>query len=181
MVTGIETAGLVLGTIPLIISALEHYVEGVETIQKWWRYKRELASLKRILDAEYVRYLNTCEELLSGIVPDATLAALLEFPGGAGWQDLEIERRLRGRLQMSFASYLNTVNDMNEILQILKSKLELDPNGKVCLVSSFNFPDISLPKRLTYFLRSSNGTMPGNSDKSTSGSNSVSRSHPTRN
>lgn len=128
-----EAVGLVLGVIPLVISALEHYAEGVETIHKWWRYKRELSSLKRILDAEFVRYLNTCEELLSGIVPDATLAALLDFPGGPGWQDLEIERKLRARLRMSFASFLNTVNDMNEVMEILKSKLELDPNGKARL------------------------------------------------
>jgi hypothetical protein len=78
MVTGVETAGLILGSIPLIISALEHYAEGIETIGKWWRYKRELASLKRILGAEYDRFLNTLEELLAGIVPDATLAELLK-------------------------------------------------------------------------------------------------------
>ena len=76
-----EAVGLVLGVIPLVISALEYYAEGVH---KRWRYKRELSSLKRILDAEFVRYLNTCEELLSGIVPNATLAALLDFPGGPG-------------------------------------------------------------------------------------------------
>lgn len=130
-----EAVGVVLGVIPLVISALEHYAEGIETIHKWWRYKRELASLKRILEAEYVRYLNTCEELLSGIVPDATLAALLDFPGGPGWQNMEIERKLRARLRMSYVSFLNTINDMNEVMEILKSKLELDPNGKVC---SFN-------------------------------------------
>jgi hypothetical protein len=133
--SGIETAGIVLGAIPLVISALEHYAEGISTIHKWWRYKRELASLKRILDAEYVRYLNTCEELLSGIVPDATLATLLDFPGGPGWQDPDIERKLHSRLRTSFTSYLNTVTDMNDIMEILKSKLELDPNGKVSFAS----------------------------------------------
>lgn len=132
--SGVEAAGFVLGAIPLVISALEHYAEGVSTIHKWWRYKRELASLKRILDAEYVRYLNTCEELLSGIIPDTTLAALLDFPGGPAWQDPEIERKLRSRLRTSFGSYLNTLNDMNEVIEILKSKLELDPNGKVSLI-----------------------------------------------
>jgi hypothetical protein len=132
--SGIEVAGILLGVIPLVISALEHYAEGISTIHKWWRYKRELASLKRILDAEYVRYLNTCEELLSGIVPDATLAALLDFPGGPGWQDSEIERKLRSRLRTSFTSYLNTVTDMNDVMEILMSKLELDPNGKASSV-----------------------------------------------
>jgi hypothetical protein len=31
--SGIEVAGLILGSIPLLISALEHYAEGVHTIK----------------------------------------------------------------------------------------------------------------------------------------------------
>jgi len=131
MVTGVETAGLVLGALPLVISALESYAEGVETIHKWWRYSRELASLRRILDAEFVRYLNTCEELLAGLVPNVTLAALLDNPGGEQWQDPEIERKLRLRLRKSFSSYLETVADMNDVITVLESKLELDSEGKV--------------------------------------------------
>ena len=133
MVTGVETAGIILGSIPLIISALEHYAEGVGTIEKWWRYKRELASLKRILGAEYDRFLNTLEELLSGLVSDAALASLLLAPGGPGWADAELNRKLQTRLRNSYNSYLDTVNDLNEVVSILKSKLELDPNGKACL------------------------------------------------
>lgn len=133
MVTGVETAGLILGSIPLLVSALEHYAEGIETIHKWWRYKKELASLKRILGAEYDRFLNTCEELLAGIVPDKVLAELLEAPGGDRWRNPELERRLRMRLRNSFKSYLETVTDLLEVVNVLKDKLELDPNGKVCV------------------------------------------------
>ncbi|KAH6681496.1 hypothetical protein B0J14DRAFT_530012 [Halenospora varia] len=130
MVTGVETAGIILGSIPLIVSALEHYAEGISTIEKWWKYKRELASLKRVLGAEYDRFLNTLEELLAGIVPDATLAALLNTPGGVAWGDPELNRKLQTRLRKSYNSYLDTVNDLNEVVTILKSKLELDPSGK---------------------------------------------------
>ena len=128
--SGVEAAGFVLAAIPLVISALEHYAEGVETIQKWWRYQKELSSLKRVLGAEYDRYLNTCEELLAGIVPDAELAALLDSPGGVGWKNPDIERKLKARLRKSFTSYLDTVTDLNNIVEQLKTKLELDPNGK---------------------------------------------------
>jgi hypothetical protein len=38
-------AGFMLGAIPLVISALKHSAKGVETIQKWWRYQKELSSL----------------------------------------------------------------------------------------------------------------------------------------
>ncbi|KAH8663385.1 hypothetical protein BGZ60DRAFT_529662 [Tricladium varicosporioides] len=130
MVTGVETAGIVLGSIPLIVSALEHYAEGISTIEKWWKYKRELASLKRVLGAEYDRFLNTLEELLAGIVPDATLAALLNAPGGVAWRDPELNRKLQTRLRKSYNSYLDTINDLNEVVTILKVKLELDSSGK---------------------------------------------------
>ncbi|TVY82094.1 hypothetical protein LSUE1_G006698, partial [Lachnellula suecica] len=130
MVTGVETAGLILGSLPLIISALEHYAEGIGTIQKWWRYKRELASLKRILGAEHDRFLNTLEELLAGIVPDAILADLLGSPGGVAWGDSDLNLKLKARLRNSYLSYLNTINDLNEVVSVLKAKLELDPDGK---------------------------------------------------
>ncbi|EPE36148.1 hypothetical protein GLAREA_05486 [Glarea lozoyensis ATCC 20868] len=132
MVTGVETAGLILGSLPLIISALEHYAEGVGTIEKWWRYKRELASLKRVLGAEYDRFLNTLEELLVGLVPDTALADMLKMPGGPGWADAELSRKLQNRLRNSYRSYVETINDFNEVVTDLKSKLELDPDGKVC-------------------------------------------------
>lgn len=140
--SGVEAAGFVLAAIPLVISALEHYAEGVETIQKWWRYQKELSSLRRVLGAEYDRFLNTCEELLAGIVPDAALAALLDDPGGTGWKDPDIERKLKARLRKSFNSYLETVTDLNEVVNILKEKLELGDDGKVSL-SSFSMKSVS--------------------------------------
>ncbi|MCJ1471574.1 hypothetical protein MMC13_000214 [Lambiella insularis] len=62
-----EAAGFVLAVIPLVISGLEHYAAGVSTIAKWWSYKRELNSMCRVLDAEYARFLGTCEKLLHGL------------------------------------------------------------------------------------------------------------------
>ena len=177
MVTGVETAGIILGSIPLIISALEHYAEGVGTIEKWWRYKRELASLKRVLGAEYDRFLNTLEELLAGLVPDAQLASLLLSPGGPAWSDAELSIKLQARLRNSYNSYLDTVNDLNEVVTILKGKLELDPNGKVilCLALTLVGHLLIVPPR------SQNGPTRKRSNENTNESNSVFRKVHTRN
>lgn len=48
-----EVAGFILVALPLVISGLNHYADGVTTITKWWGYKRELKSLFRTLHAEY--------------------------------------------------------------------------------------------------------------------------------
>ncbi|MCJ1387909.1 hypothetical protein MMC18_000752 [Xylographa bjoerkii] len=125
-----EAAGLVLAVIPLVISALEHYAEGVSTITKWWSYKRELNSLVRVLDAEYARFLGTCEKLLHGLVSPAELKALIEYPGGPLWKNEVIDKKLKMRLQSSYSSYLRSIEDMAEAVKELETKLEIGPNGK---------------------------------------------------
>jgi hypothetical protein len=136
MVTGIETAGIVLAILPLVIEGLKAYLEGVRTIEKWWRFDRELANLVRILDAEYIRYLNTCEELLVGIVSPSTVGALLDSPSGDGWRAPDIEKKLRLRLRRSFLSFMETINDMENVVQQLVKKLGLDLDSKASQLTS---------------------------------------------
>ena len=126
-----EAAGLVLAVIPLIISALEYYAEGVTTITKWWNYRRELKSLVRVLDAEYARFLGTCEKLLNGLVSSAELKALIEHPGGPLWKDKLLDCKLKIRLQRSFSSYSRSIEDMVEAVRDLETKLEIGADGKV--------------------------------------------------
>lgn len=39
MVTGVEAAGLVLGSIPLILAGLEFYAKGINVTKRYWKYK----------------------------------------------------------------------------------------------------------------------------------------------
>ena len=130
MVTGVETAGLVLGSIPLVVSALEHYVQGVRGVVRWWRFKKEVEGLGRMLDTEQGRFLNTCELLLSGLVSSTQLSRLLESPGKNEWKDEEIDRKLKRRLGRDYSRYLGSIKDMADVVEEFRSKLELDPDGK---------------------------------------------------
>lgn len=127
-----EAASFILAALPLIISGLEHYAEGVETIAKWWSYKRELKSLVRVLDAEHARFIGTCEKILDGLVSPIELRGLLAAPGGPLWKDGNLDRKLKMRLQQAYSPYLRSVADMVDAVRILEAKLELGPNGKVC-------------------------------------------------
>ena len=99
MVTGIETAGLVLAAFPIVVHGLSRYVEGVETIRYWRRFRRQVADYARKLENQRIRYLDTLEELLDGIVKsNDDLATLINEPTCSAWQDDEYERRLRQRL-----------------------------------------------------------------------------------
>jgi hypothetical protein len=66
--SGIEVAGIVLGAIPLVISGLEHYSEGAQTIRSMWDYPKEFATLSRRLRVENETFRNTMELILSGSV-----------------------------------------------------------------------------------------------------------------
>lgn len=130
--SGIEVAGIVLGCIPLVISALEHYIEGVASIKRYVRYKEELESVRRRLLVEQDIYINTCDALLEGLVPVNELDQYLADPGGELWRAPLLEERLKERLKRSYGSYTLTIRDMNDTLHELKRKLRLNPDsGKV--------------------------------------------------
>src|SRR5262245_14680943 len=109
MATGIEIVGLMLAVLPLIISALEHYEEGVSTIEKFFRYKREIRSIIEALATENAIFKNSCEQLLSDIFGPAELAEMLQNPRGETWSQPHIVTELRARLDRSYDVYMTHV------------------------------------------------------------------------
>ncbi len=53
MVTGVETAGLVLGAIPLILAGLQFYVEGIDCTKRYWKYKECVNTSRLVLFGRY--------------------------------------------------------------------------------------------------------------------------------
>ncbi|KJK84430.1 hypothetical protein H634G_00794 [Metarhizium anisopliae BRIP 53293] len=96
--SGFEVVGVVLGTIPLVISAIEHYERVARTVQILRRRAKVMHALARSLRTEQRILENTCETLLGGVVPADCVKPLLAEPFGPLWQDdkisLEVERRL---------------------------------------------------------------------------------------
>lgn len=132
MASGLEIAGLVLAAFPLVIKGLGCYIDGVETMILWRRYRRQLADYQRQIETQRIWYLDTLEELLDGIVgTDAELTLLVADPGGVAWQKPEYDRRLRTRLDHSYEPYIATIRNLLDALQTIKEKLGLDASGKV--------------------------------------------------
>jgi len=131
MASGIEVVGLVLAVLPLIISALEHYEEGVSTIDKFLRYKREIRSIIEALATENAMFKNSCEQLLSDFLSPVELAEMLQNPRGEIWSQPNIVTELRARLDRSYDIYVIHVNNMDSAIKTLITRLDLDENGKV--------------------------------------------------
>ncbi|KAL2067321.1 hypothetical protein VTL71DRAFT_1745 [Oculimacula yallundae] len=122
--SGVEIAGFVLASIPLMISALEHYRETAEVLEGWWKIKREYTKCMRNLKYHKVAFEENLEELLLPLIADEMrLQELLRDPGGPSWQDPALEAMLKERMPKTYASYLDTMETMKETIQDLEEAL----------------------------------------------------------
>jgi hypothetical protein len=151
MVTGVETAGLVLAAFPLVVNGLGSYVAGANTLRRWRNermYGRELKHLQRQLETQRVIYLDTLEELFTGVVySDVERALLINDPSGSTWTRKEYETLLRERLGHSYHAYLATVNDLRESITVLEEKTSLNASEKASshLCSTFHIHHVFYP------------------------------------
>jgi hypothetical protein len=138
--SGLEIAGAVLGALPLIISALEHYATGVRTAKRFWRYKSVMEDLITQIDTQHGIFINTLELLLWGLVTVEQMTDLLIEPGGDGWRDAKLDSKLRDRLRSAYDAYFRNVDGLNKSLVMIMGKLALDPDGKVPKSRAFRLP-----------------------------------------
>jgi hypothetical protein len=120
-----------LGALPLVISALEHYANGIQTAKRYWRYKSELRSLILQIDTERGIFINTLEQLLGGIVRIEHMTDFLSNPGGDAWKNRDVDSKLKDRLRGVYEIYLGNVQGMEQSLKSIMAKLALDSEGKV--------------------------------------------------
>lgn len=129
--SGLEVAGVVLGALPLVISALEHYAKGIITAKRYWRYKTELKALMLQVNTESGIFVNTIEQLFTGIVRIEQMADFMASTGSGIWRQQDIEARLKDRLRGSYKIYFDNVQGMESALRKMMEKLALDREGKV--------------------------------------------------
>ena len=135
--SGFEVVGAVLGAIPLVISALEHYAEAVATIRVVRTAAQEFRTVARKLEAENLIFRNALMNLLddcSGIEPE-TLKSLLDTVGGSAWSRADVEAALAKRLGESMKSYHEHVLSISRTLLAFKERLYLGDSGQVSFVT----------------------------------------------
>ena len=134
MATGIEAAGLVLGAFPLVISFLEHYRSGLETLQEWWRFRTEFLTFFHEVGVQSVFFSENLEALLAPLVDsEEEMEALLADPGGPQWRAPGLEERLKERLPKSYDWYKLTITAIDNILENLKKRLGIKPGVSALL------------------------------------------------
>ncbi|KAK6863828.1 hypothetical protein PG995_000356 [Apiospora arundinis] len=127
-----EVAGLVLGAIPLLISALEHSDDIVGPLRRllyWKRYRND-----QIHQLNYcsVSYDQTLRLLLKDVVDDEELCEMLEDPKCSTWGRPGLERDLKAKLGMAYESCMSTILEMDLVMREIAGNIEkLDGSNQV--------------------------------------------------
>lgn len=128
---GIEVIGIVLGAIPLLISGLEHYADGADTIRRAFRAGREFRILKQKLDDENLLFRNTITILLEECVDIETQKDLMKDVDGTIWKDMKVRDALENRLRDSYCSYISHVGKIQASLDKFNERLGITAQGQV--------------------------------------------------
>ncbi|EXK32747.1 hypothetical protein FOMG_11605 [Fusarium oxysporum f. sp. melonis 26406] len=152
--SGFEVAGIVLGSIPIVVSALQCYMNGLGTLQNFRSYKRILKSLILTLKTEHVNLQNIYEKLLTGIAPQTRIEEMIRDPFGHLWREEEIFNKLRLRLWSSLQVFDDRVQDMREAIEEMMEKLNIDTDGKTDWTDSSSIKKQF--RRATFILQKSN-------------------------
>lgn len=135
MVTGVEAAGLVLGSFPILVEGLKMFHNGVDTIKMMRRSKFEVVLRRFLRDIEIQSwtYHNTCQTLLGGLLTPAELDGLLKDPKGLKWKTPELETALSLRLGPGAADrFVVTAMHLAETLEEMKDLLGITQVNMVC-------------------------------------------------
>ncbi|OJD38858.1 uncharacterized protein BKCO1_300050 [Diplodia corticola] len=129
--SGVELAGLVLAVLPLVISALEDYNDGLDPVKAFVKWENYLPQYIRKLRNQHVHYEQTLRLLLAPITTEYELAEMIADPQGDLWKDPAMAKRLKYKLDESYDAYHQTIKDIERIMTAIAEKLDLERASSV--------------------------------------------------
>ncbi|KAI1753977.1 hypothetical protein F4782DRAFT_528907 [Xylaria castorea] len=137
---GLEVAGLLLGTLPIAVKAVQAYKEIFHSVKN---VSRDLNYIELDLRTEALRLQNTCETLLVGIVPPMKIHSMIEDPFGPGWKSYTEKLVLsisfessRLRLYTSYDVFEERIMEMLEATKELRLQLGIEEGSQINLRDS---------------------------------------------
>ncbi|KAK0732478.1 hypothetical protein B0T21DRAFT_196453 [Apiosordaria backusii] len=125
--SGFEVAGILLGSVPLLISGLEHYRDGLETIEHMVRHVDFVERLVLSISTSLTLYRYSFELLLQQfMLPENLINELCQQPGSSHWRNRDLDLKLRQRLGKDYNIYFKLVERLRSRLETLRRKLKLD-------------------------------------------------------
>ncbi|KAH7193852.1 uncharacterized protein B0J16DRAFT_395843 [Fusarium flagelliforme] len=130
VMSGFEVAGIVLGSLPLVVTALQAYCK---FMRDWSKTQSELKSLDRQLNTERAKLYNVCYLLINDVVPQGEIESMLQNPFGPRWRVPRTNNRVRRILWESYGAIEQTITEMKEALDSIMRRLrvQISPDGQV--------------------------------------------------
>jgi hypothetical protein len=124
--SGFEIAGLVLGSLPLIIAAIEHYESSLDRAAVFFKWQDVLEKAIRELWIQHTSFEMTLRTLLVDHTSEAELDELLSQPKSVLWQSPALNQALRDELGAAYDVYNSTVEEIEGYVRTLARHLDID-------------------------------------------------------
>jgi hypothetical protein len=130
--SGVEIIGLMLGVLPLVISAAEDYKKCFEPLERWRRFKFVFRDFITSVDIQRQMFQLVLKKLLIRVkLPAEEKQRLLTVPNYEGWSEPETVDAIRSRLGESYDACMEILGAMKENMQELQVMMSLK-DGSVC-------------------------------------------------
>jgi hypothetical protein len=150
--SGFEITGVVLGSIPLITSALEHYAKGVSIPHVWTvrlsayssvqiaimknmkGYEDVFSDIYTSFTASLMIFESSCYQLLSPLnLSDQQMSDLMVRRSTEAWKAEALQMGLEKRLGPSYRIYPLLISKLNRRILLFCTKLKLNDDLKARL------------------------------------------------
>lgn len=123
--SGFEIAGVVLGTLPLLVNSAVSVKNGLVKTKSWWRFETTFATFIARLRKEEIAYRQVIKRLLGPTgIPDNQLKRLLEGAETSLWNETKTCEALETRLDVEERSWFHEqLEEMCDIIQMLHDLL----------------------------------------------------------
>ena len=127
---GVELIGIILASLPLAISAIEHYRDGLDPFKDYVRYDCTLKSFRTQLRIQQHFFQGTLKLLLLRDLAPHEVCDL--FPDAGQYMDVglwgtpEIHMKLYERLRSKYDDFMDAVREMESVMTQLMKGLEIE-------------------------------------------------------
>ena len=108
--TGVEAAGFVLGVLPLLISAAEHYEDAFRPFERYRKFAPELKLYQQQLGTQKVIFRNECHWLLATLTSGKVARDMLREGRHPSWTDSTLDEKFARQLGDSGAACKTIIN-----------------------------------------------------------------------
>ena len=149
--SGIEIAGLVLGSFPIMLNCLDYYRQGFEPLEEWWNFRTHFIAFVDDIRHQMMKYNENMVRLLDPmIVRSDSLTALVQDANDPRWTDGSLTQLLEQRLASEHERFLRIIQRMEEEIRDLKKLLGIR-DGDVRNGHSFQRSEPNCVTKLTFF------------------------------